>query len=334
MPKLNFKQVSYLVLITIIILVSSQKKIFTKDISSPIDKIEFTGKIIEDKDISAIGFVGKYLIIGADEGNTIQVLEPNKNRSRYQVVENIELPTVKKSKREIDIEGIAVSGNTVYVVGSHSSTKKVTAKTNKKNNRKKVFRFKLNSDTGKLESSIKQESLQAILEEDQVMSQFANIKHQKNGVDIEGIAVKADQLYFGFRTPVLQHNYVPVVVVKFKDIDQTDKYDLRYVNLGGNGIRDLVAVDDGFLLLVDTAGGNDLDYQVYFWDGSDHSSGVDTVSTIELLQKIPTKKNTRAEGLTILRETALNYQVLVVYDGVAGGNPTVFEIPKTARVPL
>ena len=55
------------------------------------DEIKFTGKIIEAKDISGIGLVDKYILIGADEGSIVQVLEPNKKRSKYRVAENIQL---------------------------------------------------------------------------------------------------------------------------------------------------------------------------------------------------------------------------------------------------
>lgn len=324
----NLKAVVFLIPLIAIALFTVKKPIFSQTINSSnssIDRVEFTGEIIGSKDISAIGFVGKYLLIGSDEGNTIQVLEPNRQKTQYQVVRNIELPIIKTVKAEVDIEGIAISGNTVYVVGSHSSNKKVEP--NKKDNRKSIFRFNLNPETGELASEIARSSLQKILEQDEVMSQFANIEHQKNGVNIEGIAIKNNLLYFGFRTPVLQDSYVPIIATDFQHMERNDKYELYHVNLDGNGIRDLVAVEDGFLILADETGTDGNDYRVYFWSGNDISTE-NTVPAINFLSEIPAKKKTRAEGLTILEETDSSYKVLVVYDGVERGKPTIFKINK------
>ncbi len=312
------------ILSTAIALFLTQNKVFSQADLPLTDKIKFKGKIVEDKDISAIGFVDQYILIGADEGNTIQVLEPNKKKSKYRVARNIKL-LENGGKAEVDVEGIAVFGNTVYVVGSHSNQQETKSN---ENNRKNVFRLQLNPDTGKLESSIEKESLQTILSQDKVLSQFATIPYERNGIDIEGIAVKKDRLYFGFRTPILQGNYVPVIATKFEDINRTDKYELHCINLDGGGIRDIVAVNEGFLILADVVGDSESDYRLYFWDGSDELSKSDKTSAVKLLSEIPAKKNTRAEGLTILMETDSSYRILIVYDGVAEGNPTTFEIQK------
>ena len=320
----KFNSICVFVCLIIIILLFDRSKVFSQANLSLIDKIKFKGKILAEKDISAIGFVGKYILLGADEGSKIQVLKPNKKRSKYRVDSNIEL-LVNESKSEVDIEGIAVGGNTVYVVGSHSTNNETNLD---KNSRKNVFRFKLNPDTGALESDVEKASLQAILSQDKTLSRFTNMNHSDNGVDIEGIAVKNNQLYFGFRTPVLENNYVPIIVAEFEDLNRTDKYQLHRIDLGGNGIRDLVAVNNGFLILTDETGNNGDDYRIYFWDGSDRSPQQNTSPTAEFLSDIPAKKNTRAEGLTIVRETDSVYRILLVYDGVDEGNPTIFEIYK------
>lgn len=305
-----------------------QQQFLIQDFAASDDKMEFKGKIKENEALSAVGLVGKYLLLGADEGHQIQVLESDRTQSIYKKVRSIKLPIAKSGDSEVDIEGIAVENNTVYVVGSHTVTKKTRSKPKKKNNRQNIFRFKLNPDSGKLESKIKQDSLQKILKQDSILKEFLNVPNHKNGVDIEGIAVKDKHLYFGFRTPILQDTYSPVIVAKFKDLEHKDKYQLRHINLGGNGIRDMVAVDQGFLILVDTTAEDGSYYQIYLWDGRDELNGDLNSSATKFLTKIPAAENTRAEGITILKETATNYSILVVYDGVAKGNPTVFEISK------
>ncbi len=207
-----------------------QQQFLIRDFSAS-DKMKFKGKIKEDEALSAVGFVGKYLLLGADEGHKIQVLEPDSTQSVYKKVRSIELPIAKSGESEVDVEGIAVENNTVYVVGSHTATKKSKGNKKKTNNRQNVYRFKLNPDSGKLKSKIERDSLKKILKQDPILQEFLNIPNHKNGVDIEGVAVKDKHLYFGFRTPILQDTYSPAIVVKFKDLDSKDKYQLRHVNL-------------------------------------------------------------------------------------------------------
>lgn len=314
----------------------------SQPVFAPTKNIELEGEILAEEDISAIGFVGKYLLIGADEGNTIQVLKPNQDKSSYQVIENIELPVPNADKEEIDIEGLAVADNLVYVVGSHSLNRKKVkpeelsssenlerlTKVKTEENRQAVFMFELDKNTGKLKSSVSKESLQAILKQNKVLKRFTNIPSKENGVDIEGLAVKGKKLFFGFRGPVLRGNYTPVMVMKFNKIKQAKKSELRYLNLNGNGIRDLVAVNEGFLVLTGAVGDAISPYHIYFWDGNDDLPGVDKEPQVELLGEIPSPPEAKAEGLTVLNETDLDYEVLVAYDGVAKGNPTVFKIKK------
>lgn len=306
----------------------------------PATTIEFTGDVIEDEDISAVGILGSYLLIGADEGNQIQVLEPNPEQSIYKVIRNIALPVPAAEEEEIDIEGIAIAKNKVYVVGSHSLNRKTVkpkktyqenlqrlATVKEEKNRQHIFSLKLDPETGKLDSDIKRESLREILAQDPILSRFTNIPSKENGVDIEGIAAKDKNLYIGFRGPVLRGNYVPVMIVEFKDLDHDDKYELRYVNLEGNGIRDIVAVDNGFLILAGAVGDGISPYQIYFWDGQDGLPGKDHNSAkLNLLGEVPVDEGAKAEGLTVIDETNSGYKVLVVYDGIAKGNPTLFEV--------
>lgn len=333
-------------IVTAVTLFSVQPKAIAETNSTallvPTEKIEFTSDVIEDEDISAVGVLDSYLLIGTDEGNQIQVLEPNPEDSTYKVIRNIALPVPASEEEEIDIEGIAIAKNKVYVVGSHSLNRK-TVKDNKtyqenlqrlatvkeEKNRQHIFCLKLNPETGNLDSDIKRASLRKILAQDPILSRFTKIPSKENGVDIEGIAAKDKYLYLGFRGPVLRGNYVPVMIVKFKDLDQDDKYELRYVNLKGNGIRDIVAVNDGFLILAGAVGDGISPYQIYFWDGQDGLPGKDHNSAkLNLLGEVPVDEGAKAEGLTMIDETNSGYKVLVVYDGIAKGNPTLFEVTK------
>jgi len=73
-------------------------------------------------------------VIGADEGNQVQVLK--RQIEDYAVVSDI---TLNENAVEIDIEGIACDGNTVYVVGSHSAKRsKIDDNATYEKNRQKI----------------------------------------------------------------------------------------------------------------------------------------------------------------------------------------------------
>jgi hypothetical protein len=306
------------------------------------ETIGFQGEIIANEDVSAIAIFGNYLLIGSDEGNQIQVLKKLSDESTYQVVRNITLPVPAGSKQEADIEGITITNNTVYVVGSHSLNRKtiksdLTYQENLKRmvkvedelNRKGVYRLEFDPNTAQLSSEIQRESLSNIIKNEKNLERFITIPSKENGIDIEGIAVKEDKLYLGFRSPILRDNYVPVLIVKFEDLKKEDYYQISYVNLNGNGIRDLTAVEKGFLILSGSGGDGISPYQLYFWDGKDSIPGTDKEpTTLKLLGEIPAPEGAKAEGMTVMKETDSAYKILVVYDGIANGHPTFFEVSK------
>jgi hypothetical protein len=303
------------------------------------DNIQFIGEIVANKDVSAVAVFGDYLLIGSDEGSQIQILRKNLEGSAYQVVKNIDLP-VPGGNKEVDLEGITITNNTAYVVSSHSLTRKtikseLTYQDNLKRiekidndtNRNGIYRLELDPSTAEPIAEIKRESLSNIIKNNKILRTFVTIPSKENGIDIEGIAVKEDKLYLGLRSPILRDNYVPVLVVKFEDIKQENSYQISYVNLNGNGIRDLTAVDKGFLILAGAGGDGMSPYQLYFWDGKDNIPGTDKqLTTAQLLGEIPTPSGAKAEGITVIEETNDAYKILVVYDGIAKGNPTLFKV--------
>lgn len=304
-----------------------------------VETIQIVGNIYNDdrknKNISAIEVIGDRLIVGADEGNKIKILK--RNGEGYVVERGISL----SNDKEIDIEGIAGEGSIVYVVGSHSFKRaQIDADRTYEQNRNaieqkfsesdreqrdRLFRLDLNADL-----EIEQTSLRSIIDRNDVLRPFSQIPSKENGIDIEGIAVSQGLLYIGFRGPVLRDNWVPILKCKFaKSIDRSD---LVFVNLGGRGIRDLTPVRDGFLILAGPVGEGTDSYQLYAWDGEDCLPGRRTsgkIGQIELLGQIPVYENAKAEGIAIFTETPSDYEVVIVFDGVANGNLTRFRINKS-----
>ncbi len=292
----------------------------------------------QNNSISAIDANNDFFIVGADEGNEVKILKFDGDG--YKVVGRIELNTTKK---EIDIEGITSEDNTVYVIGSHSwKRKKIDPAKSYEDNRNKILSpssvetaldrdylccFHLDAD-GNI-SEVKETSLRSLIDNNVVLKIFSQIPSKENGVDIEGIAVRNGQLYIGFRGPVLRENWVPILKCKFSI--PIVGADLVFVNLGGRGVRDLTRVGDGFLILAGSVGDGLDSYQIYFWDGEDCLLGTRTsgkVGQIKLLGNISVDGDKKPEGLTLLKESDTNYEVLIVYDNVRNGEPTRFRITK------
>jgi hypothetical protein len=298
-------------------------------------RIEFKGDIFKAKNVSGVGVVGSFLIIGADEGGKVQVLR--REGDHYKVFRDIVLDTEGK---EVDIEGIACDGNTVYVMGSHSAKReKAEADSTYEKNREliasigpepsrdRVFRFTLDGE-GKA-GSVEMTSLRSVIDQDRVLKTFRKVPSKENGVDIEGVATHGGRVYAGFRGPVLRGNHTPVLMFTFSN--PVVSSELLFVDLSGRGVRDLVRAGGGFLVLAGPVGDGPGSYQLYFWDGRDclpgHRSG-GTPGQTQLLCEIPAPGDAKAEGVTLLKETDSAYELLIVYDGLKDGGPTRFRLSK------
>ena len=297
----------------------------------------FQGVIHEREELGAVAVVGRLLVIGADEGTMIQVLLPGEENNVYMAIH--EPISLADGSGEIDIEGIAADGTTVYVLGSHSlkrrkPTKGKSYEENLKristvlieDNRNLLFRLSLDPETGKLASDIEEVGLRALMENDPVLSPFARIPSKENGIDIEGIASDGERLYLGFRSPVLRGDYVPVLVLPY---EKPDAYELRFVDLHGKGIRDMARVPGGFLILAgpsDDGGGT---YRVYFWDGRDQIPGKDRVKRkVKRLGWLPEARGGSPEGMAVLTRLEYGYEVLILRDGRPNGSPTRHLVPR------
>jgi broad specificity phosphatase PhoE len=327
-------------------------------------KVTFNGEIDEPDAISAIGFTAnhRFLVIGSDETREIQVLK--RAEDGYDVQHSIKfLPRDNETEKdEIDIEGIARHGNndTFFIVGSHSGKRKNILKkkhegkpyekikrmfeeqVGPEKSRNRLIQLRLNPDTGELvPDSLKDVTMRGILDNNKVLKLFSTIPGKENGIDIEGIASDGKNLYLGFRGPILRHGFVPVLVFP---PDTPESAQLRYVLLEGQGIRDMTAVKDGFLIIAGPVGDAALPCKLYFWNGHDCLPGVRqdpkaAKGKVELLGTIPPppgvkrakqRAEAKAEGIAVINEDqdGTSFAVLIVYDGVKGGAPTRFRVAK------
>ena len=332
------------------------------------ERLTLNGKLIEkskkpdiSRNISGVAAKGGILVVGADEGGDILVFK-KKDELKYSEAAHVCIPLDGKKcgdarkGAEIDIEDIAWGNKYLYVVGSHSiARKKVKSKKSPEENRQRLetikieptrdqlFRIELDKDGKVAEGTkIQQINLRKLLNNHRVLSLFTPIPSKENGIDIEGLAVKEvdghDQLYIGFRGPVLRGNHALVMVLEFKggkfkesNIKQDAEHlKVHYLNLGGRGVRGMTELESGgFLLLTGPVGDALLGdgksrYQVVFWNGKeDDLSGVARKS----LCNVPAPDGSKAEGIELLNKnkTATEvYRFVVVYDGAKKGGATVF----------
>jgi hypothetical protein len=303
--------------------------------------IPVQGAVEENLDISAVVAIDRSLLVGSDEKSSIQMLDRTADGFKAGRL----IPLLDGG--EADIEGMAIRRPaatgpfTVFVIGCHCANRKnlkaddklaknleKLPKVDQEESRANVFRLTVD-ETGAQVGAVERKSLSALLQGHPILGRFAAIPSKENGIDIEGLAVRPDgRLFAGFRGPVLRGNLVPVLGF---DFDHPDASDLRFVNLGGLGIRDITAVSGGFLLLAGPVGEGRPDFRVFFWDGTDAVPGKDRpkAAVIEDLGEVPLPDLTaKAEGLAVLAEDAGGFDVLVVFDGIANGRPTRLRVTR------
>lgn len=301
------------------------------------------GTIDHGDNVSAVVATDRFLIVGADEGAALQVLTWTDHGLKV-----VKPPIALPANGEADIEGMAIrkpaeNGRfTVFAIGCHCKNRdKVDEEKKLQKNRERlatvkeetsranVFRLTVDAETGAVIGNPEHVSLAPILKAIPILQRFTEIPSKENGIDIEGLVAGPDgKLYAGFRGPVLRGNFVPVLVF---DFDHPDKADLRFVNLGGLGIRDITAVSGGFLILAGPVGDGRPDYRIFFWDGADEIPGKDRPGKTgpEELTEVPLPtSDAKAEGLAVLEEHDKKYDVLLVFDGPDDGRPTRFTVTR------
>jgi len=279
------------------------------------------GALDEAMDLSGAIVVGDYLVLGADEGHQLQVLQRTADGAAWQAQHRLALA---KQDQEADIEAITFGDGYLYVIGSHSlRRRRLKPELSVRKNRARLLeidgqaarnllhRLPFDPSSGRL-GKPERIDLSKRLHKDPLLRPFAKVPGKENGIDIEGMAFREGKLYLGFRGPVLRDNYVPVMVFAF---ERPKDYGLRFVRLAGQGIRDMVALSDGFLILSGPVNDAPGPFCLWWWDGADQIPGRDrTLRPARLLGEVSTPGGAKAEGLALLNEDGQAAEVIVVYE--------------------
>jgi len=272
-------------------------------------------------DLSGAALVGEFLVLGADEGHQLQILLRAAEDGAWTLHRVLALA---KQDQEADIEAITFGDGHLYVIGSHSlrrrrikpelSVGKNRARmldVDRQASRNRLVRLPFDADSGAV-GEAEHIDLSKRLRKDPLLSPFCGVPSKENGIDIEGLAYRGGELFLGFRGPVLRDNYVPVMVLEF---ERPKRYELRFVRLDGQGIRDMAAVAEGFLILSGPVNDAPGPFCLWWWDGADQIPGKDRdVQAAIMLGAISTPGGAKAEGLALLAQDGRLADVLVVYD--------------------
>lgn len=240
--------------------------------------------------LSAAVRVGETLIVAGDEGGALEILAPRKHgwvqQERIFLHKLLSLPDGRDG--EVDIEGLAVCGDWLWIVGSHAlKRRKLKGKTGtaavsdlsrikRDANRFLLARIPLQrAESGHvqpvarygdrrpamMESGKRSSMLVSRLREDPMLAPYIDLPSKENGLDIEGIAVDEDRVWLGLRGPVLG-GYAIVLqldirankrdTLKARKVDGTRRFRKYFLPLQALGLRDLQIDGRDLLLLTGT----------------------------------------------------------------------------------
>lgn len=221
---------------------------------------------------------------------------------------------------ESDAEGIGAWDGVYYLVASHGMSKKEKLQ----DSRFHVWRIPADRASGAPLGPVQKSTrLRALLAGEPTLKAWAEKplrspeKPMAHGVNIEGVAVNKDGLFLAFRGPVLNGKAQVLQVATeavFTDAPLNSK---RYEvpTDADTGLRDIVALSNGFLLLTGPEMDADGAAHILYWGGPA------APGTVRTLAAVNNPKGDKPESLTLLSETTDTVEVLVMSDGVENGAP-------------
>ena len=256
-------------------------------------------------DLSACAISGRAVFVAGDECHSVERLtigddgEAGDHR-RFELRDYLDL---YEGGEEMDIEGLAVAEDWLWVTGSHSRTRPDPRHDAEEDGRIRIAKLgdlkdtrprcvlariplkddldgvpkPVRNDGDRKAGLIKQSGengskLRRLLCENALLGPSCAMAAKEGGLDIEGIAAAGDdRVALGLRGPVIQ-TFAVLVEPKFKfkksgrlHLDQPLR--IRLVELGGLGIRDLATRGRDLYLLAGPVGDLDGRCVLYRWKG-------------------------------------------------------------------
>lgn len=306
-------------------------------------------------DLSTVCRDGTVLWVAGDEEPVLHRLSAEPQDGAYgdlvtfPLGDLVDLP--EGPGREVDVEGMDRAGDHLWLVGSHSRTRKrvdpddddrdvpaILAEVKVRPNRNVLIRLSLagaGAAARPVTGALLDGDLLTALAADELLRPFLAIPGKDGGLDIEGLVAVDDGLLLGLRGPVLRGWAVVLEVRPRTDPDDPARltldgtepgYRTLFLDLDGLGVRDLCRLDDDVLVLAGPTMDLDGPARLYRWPGAATAQrstvGRDLVRVAEVATSTgPEEGSDHPEGITVVAD-ADPIEVLVVYDS-----------PATARRP-
>ena len=258
---------------------------------------------------------------------------------------------LSRSKDEADLEAAAYDPKGYfYLAGSHGRSRK---KDKDNLGSYVVFRFPVDAATGRPPFRISEDNIaeaiqrtnpaetspydklgEIMLSAGLPLSTYVNKPLAADGANIEGLAVNADRLWFGFRGPVVDqpppdHAFLLSIAADSLVGDAAADAKVYPVPLGTSaGIRDLAAVSGGLLILSGPENDQEVTPAIWLWE-----EGATTATKLRDIDDLPPSdvepgKKAKAETIAVLEETPEHYRLLVLFEGARNGAPREYTIPR------
>ncbi len=319
--------------------------------------------------LSAVCRDGPWLWLAGDEEPRLERLRVGApdgawygDRRSFRLGDLVDLP--EGPDVEVDVEGMDRRDGYLWIVGSHSRTRKkvgdrdddekgfdALATVRGHPNRHVVIRVPIADRDGEavpvrtsagggarrtaalLEGG--EGGLTDALSQDQHLAPFLAIPSKDNGLDVEGIVAVDGGVLVGLRGPVLR-GWAVVLEVPVQEVpgrpdrlslpSEGRRYRKHFLQLDGLGVRDLCRVDDDVLVLAGPTMDLDGPARLYRWAGAarERSAGLIRRDHVPFLQDLP-----HGQGATRGRDHPEG--IALLRDGAHDEVLVVYDSPAEAR---
>lgn len=233
----------------------------------------------------------------------------------------------------LDGEGVAFADGYFYVIGSHGRPRSDKSPEERKAGliaSSKLIRFKLNAARTGADELAVSTKLAALIAAEHLFDADRDKELEKGGLTIEGIAVRDDLLFAGFRGPTVGKNKKAAVIMSaalghfFDGKPANAKF--HQIKLGnGRGVRDLAPYENGILILAGPVTSNEGVYSVLRWDGKSDKAKV--LFDLPPYRNKEKTKQWKPEALLPLDRDKKGLRVLLLLDSAKNGKPRTERIP-------